>query len=56
MAAESRNAALVGDREIRGTRVFDAPRGSCGRCGPSRSTSGNGGALTASPRRPTRWK
>jgi len=26
MAAESRNAALVGDREIRGTRVFDAPR------------------------------
>jgi len=27
MAAESRNAALVGDREIRGTRVFDAPRG-----------------------------
>src|SRR3981189_2408587 len=27
MAAESRNAALVGDREIRGTRVFDARRG-----------------------------
>ena len=26
MAAESRSAALVGDREIRGTRVFDAPR------------------------------
>ena len=26
MAAESSNAALVGDREIRGTRVFDAPR------------------------------
>src|SRR6202795_4626107 len=26
MAAESRNAALVGDREIRGTRVFHAPR------------------------------
>ena len=26
MAAESRNAALVGDREIRGARVFDAPR------------------------------
>ena len=26
MAAESKNAALVGDREIRGTRVFDAPR------------------------------
>ncbi len=27
MAAESSNAALVGEREIRGTRVFDAPRG-----------------------------
>ena len=26
MAVESRSAALVGDREIRGTRVFDAPR------------------------------
>jgi uncharacterized protein YndB with AHSA1/START domain len=26
MAVESKNAALVGDREIRGTRVFDAPR------------------------------
>ncbi len=26
MAAESRNAALISDREIRGTRVFDAPR------------------------------
>jgi len=26
MAAESSNAALVGEREIRGTRVFDAPR------------------------------
>jgi len=26
MAAESKNAVLVGDREIRGTRVFDAPR------------------------------
>ena len=26
MAAESKSAALVGDREIRGTRVFDAPR------------------------------
>jgi uncharacterized protein YndB with AHSA1/START domain len=26
MADDSRNAALVGDREIRGTRVFDAPR------------------------------
>jgi hypothetical protein len=26
MATENRNAALVGDREIRGTRVFDAPR------------------------------
>ena len=26
MADESRSAALVGDREIRGTRVFDAPR------------------------------
>ncbi len=26
MAAESKSAALAGDREIRGTRVFDAPR------------------------------
>ena len=26
MIAETKNAALVGDREIRGTRVFDAPR------------------------------
>src|SRR5207302_10558814 len=26
MAAESKCAALVGEREIRGTRVFDAPR------------------------------